>query len=347
MHGREAPRSVVRAWSSSFAAPESSHKRIIDSHEFNSSVRVVVPSTALAQSVSQALAGSDVYYRCTRDASCVVDRSAGLDGVTLLSDCAGMGDAPVLARTQSGAVAIVLSKDAHEHVGLPGVGQNGRWRTQLTLADVTPRERGKLASLPAQPLLACYPCNSVAPDAAVALDAPALRLNAEVRPLPGLIWPHGYADGAATAAGDDARRALDALLEWIGAVAVGATALTTHELRSNQMAPLFCAYRLECLRDAEGAAASATSHSVEWSGGLVSSASCARVLDVLRASLGPSECAAMIVSGFEHAPFTWGAAAHHASFFASSVCTKYALFVQPGGLRYCGFVVGDGVTLPL
>ncbi len=345
MHAREPPRSVVRAWSSTFAAPESSHNRIILSHEFNSSVRVVVRSAALAASLKDALAGADVFYQGTLSATSVVERSQALEGVSLLSDAAGgaSGGAPVLARTKAGAVAVVLAKDAHERLGLPGVvGTDGRWRSQLALSDVTESERARIASLPPQPFVGCFPRNALAADA-TSLGWSAVRLESELRALLGLLWPHCDADGAALVG--DARGPLEVVLEWIGAVAAGATALTTNELRGNQMAPLFCAYRLDGL-DADNGAAALTSYVVSWSG-LLSADSCAHVLDVLRASLDPSECAAMIVSGFEHAPVTWGATPHHGSFFASTVCTKYAFFLQPGGHRYYGFVIGDGTSLPL
>lgn len=312
------PKGNVRCWASTFDHPNSSHRRVMLSHDLNRSLTVVVSSFRVARLVEQSLAAS-IYYEGEVLPSVVLREQ----GIVALSQ--GPLEAGRWCKTTK--VTIGLLKDAHEKLGLPGKGVGGLWITQLA-ADSQLLER-----LPRARCLACLHDNGKHPGG-MPLQGVALKCTSKA--LPQLRWP--VIDDSPQGRADFMER----VLEWSGAVLAGTTSLVTHELRGNQMVPLFCSYQLRGL----GQEVASESTSLTWTG-MLHGSTCLRVVDVVRSALADdgTEWALFSVCGFPDALVSWGDVAHRPSWFGDHRAIVYTLFLNRHS--YFGFVTGDDESLPL
>jgi hypothetical protein len=336
------PRATARCWASSFSHAHSSHRAVATLLRVASTLTVVVPRAALAEMLRKALEGRDFYVAGELEPRTLLDPN--LRSLLLISR--GSHDLGRYLQTSPSRLHLGLPKGLHESAGLDGKEVGTVWMSTIEQFDAV-RVKRAFGGLPRTLFFGCTEDNS---PANVPLASCSLKL--ESKALPGLRWP------AIGAAGEEERvDEIKAVLEWIGAVLTGATALTTQELSTNQLAPTFCNYRLSAVRD---------DHSggflLKWTG-MLSAATCLHVLDVLRQALGPDEFAVLSVSGFSGAvtsfpPFascltlptdalhSWGESEHGPSLFGDFRTASYAYFLQPDDTYY-GYATGDDAKLPL
>jgi hypothetical protein len=302
----------------------------MEQHSFNRSVTVVVPSGPIAKAVEAALDGETRLYFVGDEAE---PSQVLADRMVVVSQ--GSLEEGRWCKNDANHVVVGLLKEAHEKLGIAGEGKEGLW---ITRSDGC---APWMARLPRTRFVGCLENNADhEAGSAPRSQCKAVHLRREVKSIPQLRWPV-----VANAMGMNERSAaMESILEWVGAVLVGATALVTPELRGNQMAPLFCTYQVPGIEQCETLLKDSVC--ITWSG-MLHSTTCAHILRVLRSTLGDDggDWALFSVSGFPEALLGWGQVEHRPSWFGDHRSTMYSLFLNKDS--YFGFVTGDDKVLPL
>ncbi len=282
-----APRATVRCWASNLEHPQSSHRSVASLLRVAASVTVVVPRADQAEALRAVLQQRGHYATGQLEPRALLQRH---DSLLLLSR--GAHELGRYCRLSPGsALHVALPRDLHQRAGLDGRQIGDVWLSAVECGDdAAARVKRAFDVLPGTLFFACSEDNAP-------VDAPPLEpcsAKLERKAIPGLRWPALGGGGDDTLDEEKQQRMehVKAVLEWSGAVLAGATALTTRELSTNQLAPTFCAYRLGALRTEAGGG-----FLLRWSG-MLSAATCLHVLDALRAVLVQDDCALFAVNGF-------------------------------------------------
>lgn len=309
----------VRVWASSFDHPKSSHGRVMDAHEFNYSVEVVVTNVAWLPDLVRLLE-AECYWKGEEDLSTLASHGERFSDLVVLSQGFRGTVDDCVARCGDGRLVVQLSDASHLRCGLSGTRHDQVWRSVLT----SPLSQEAASRLPKRmPLMACLRKNNNNNSAASQQQPPPpswercmLRLQShrlESLRLPVLHW-------SLRPDPEDCRGAL----QWLGTVVAGISpqVIQGQEFVSD--------WRTESDVGENGVVGGL----VRWSGMLRCEA-IQKIVEELREKCAKdqSNWACVMVRGFDDHPVGEGGE------------DNYAFIIHPGGKHYWGYIMSK--TFPL